>query len=140
MNFKSIGIASLIGGIFMAVLSRIPIINLGNCLFCGWLWSGGILAVWVYNNQEGLGSEVSVGEGALIGAAAGVVGAVLGSLINIVTGGTLISSFTGYSEAFASFVASAFFSVIGFCLNIFIYPFFSTIGGVIGGVLFKSQN
>jgi len=139
MNFKSIGIASLIGGIFMAVLSRIPIINLGNCLFCGWLWSGGILAVWVYNNQEGLGSEVSVGEGALIGAAAGVVGAVLGSLISLVFGGTLISSFTGYNEAFASFV-TGIISIFVFCLNIFIYPFFSTIVGVIGGVLFKSQN
>jgi len=62
-----------LGGLFIGILSALPIIGWGNCCCCLWIVAGGMLAAYV----AGLNRPVSVtpGEGAMLGGAAGLIGA-----------------------------------------------------------------
>jgi hypothetical protein len=62
----------LLGGVFIGVLSALPIISVANCC-CLWLIGGGVLAA--YLDQQGLPHRIGPGRGALVGFLAGVVGA-----------------------------------------------------------------
>ena len=80
-------LAPLLGGLFIGVLSALPIVNLGNCC-CLWIVSGGFLAAYVVAvNEPG---ALSLSRGAAVGALAGVVGAVVwlftSSLLDVVLG------------------------------------------------------
>ena len=75
MNTKNLIIASLIGGLISIILSNVPIINLVNCLLCAGFWLGPLFAVWFYKRQTG---TVTLGQGAAIGALAGVWAGVFG--------------------------------------------------------------
>jgi hypothetical protein len=69
------------GGLLIGVLSALPIISAGNCCCCLWVVAGGMLAV--YLRQQNSPYAVTSAEGALVGLLAGVIGAVVGVLISI---------------------------------------------------------
>ncbi len=71
----------LLGGLFIGVLSALPLVNAGNCCCCLWVVSGGALAV--YLRQQQLFGAIDAAEGALVGLLAGLVGGVIGSLLAI---------------------------------------------------------
>ena len=72
---------SLLGGLFVGVLSALPIISAGNCLCCLWVVSGGVLAAYLLQeDQEG---PLQAGDGAIVGLFAGIVGALLSSVLAI---------------------------------------------------------
>ena len=71
----------LLGGLFIGVLSALPIINAGNCCCCLWVVSGGVLAV--YLRQQSFHGQLNAAEGALVGLMAGLVGGVIGALLSI---------------------------------------------------------
>src|SRR3712207_3305780 len=64
---------ALLGGLFIGVLSSLPIVKIGNVCCCLWVISGGVLAAWVM--QQNTTRPVTPGEGALVGLLAGLVGA-----------------------------------------------------------------
>ena len=146
MNTRSLFIASGIAGIAMALLSNLPVIYLGNCLACLWLWSGGIFGAWIYSRSE---HSITSGQGAVIGVVGGLIGAIIGAVLSTILGGTGLSSLLGsqlgnaqelFGTAAGSFALAGTLSLLGLMFNIFIYPLFGAIGGAIGGIIFGKPN
>jgi hypothetical protein len=71
-----------LGGLFIGILSALPIIGWANCCCCLWILSGGVLAAYL----AGLNRPVSItpGEGAILGGAAGIIGAFIWIPVTIV--------------------------------------------------------
>ena len=72
---------ALLGGLFIGVLSTLPIVNIGNLCCCLWVIGGGALAA--YLQQQDSHEPLSAADGALIGLLAGIVGAFVGAAIQI---------------------------------------------------------
>jgi hypothetical protein len=72
---------ALFGGLFIGVLSTLPIINLGNCVCCMWVLGGGALAVYLM--QQNHPYQVTAADGALVGLLAGVFGGIVGGVLLI---------------------------------------------------------
>src|SRR5260221_10772813 len=70
----------LFGGLFIGVLSALPIISLGNCC-CLWVIGGGVLATYLL--QQNHPYPIATADGALVGLIAGLIGGVLGTLLSI---------------------------------------------------------
>lgn len=133
MNNRQMFIAAAVGGLVMAVLSSVPILSLINCLICAGLWIGGIAAVWFYRRQTG--QLVSAGQGAAIGAVAGVIGAILATLVTVAFGGAMVESMiaadtTGtLRDSLGGLVGTGVTAIFAFIMNIILYPLFGAIGG-----------
>ena len=67
--------AALLGGLFIGVVSGLPIVGAANACCCLWVVSGGVLTT--YLGQQGLTTALAPAEAALSGLVAGIVGAVL---------------------------------------------------------------
>jgi hypothetical protein len=74
--------SALLGGLFIGVLSSLPILSLGNTCCCLWVVTGGLLTT--YLQQQGRETRVESGEAAMGGLLAGVVGALLMTLVSFV--------------------------------------------------------
>ena len=72
---------ALLGGVFIGVLSALPIINAGNCCCCLWVLAGGVLAV--YLRQQNTPGALEASEGALLGLMAGFIGGVIAAILSI---------------------------------------------------------
>jgi hypothetical protein len=72
---------ALFGGLLIGVLSALPLVNAGNCCCCLWVIAGGMLAV--YLRQQNSPFAVTSAEGAFVGLLAGLTGGVLGVLLSI---------------------------------------------------------
>ena len=72
---------ALFGGLFIGVLSTLPIISFGNCVCCMWVLGGGALAVYLM--QQNHPYPVNVADGALVGLLAGVIGGIVGGVLLI---------------------------------------------------------
>ena len=71
---------ALFGGLFIGVLSALPIINIGNCC-CLWVIGGGVLATYLM--QQNHPYPIAAADGALVGLLAGLMGGALGTLLSI---------------------------------------------------------
>jgi hypothetical protein len=72
---------ALYGGLVIGVLSALPIVSAGNCCCCLWVVLGGMLAV--YLRQQNSPFAVTSAEGALVGLLAGLIGGVVGTVLSI---------------------------------------------------------
>lgn len=72
---------ALLGGLLTGVLSALPLVNAGNCCCCLWYIAGGVLAV--YLRQQNLAFQIAASEGALVGMFAGLIGGVIASILSI---------------------------------------------------------
>jgi hypothetical protein len=72
---------ALFGGLLIGVLSALPIVSAGNCCCCLWVVLGGMLAV--YLRQQNSPFAVTSAEGALVGLLAGIIGGVVGVVLSI---------------------------------------------------------
>jgi hypothetical protein len=69
------------GGLFIGVLSALPIVQAGNCCCCLWVVAGGVLATYLRQQQSPYGIQAS--EGALVGLMAGLIGGIITVIISI---------------------------------------------------------
>ena len=69
------------GGLFIGVLSALPLVNAGNCCCCLWVICGGALAA--YLRQQSSAVQIDAAEGALVGLMAGAIGGVIASILSI---------------------------------------------------------
>ena len=69
---------ALLGGLFIGVLSALPLLNLCCCL---WVIGGGMIAVYLM--QQNHPYAVTAADGALVGLLAGMVGGIIGVLLSI---------------------------------------------------------
>ena len=72
---------ALIGGVVLGVLSVIPFVSAANVCCCLWAILGGMLATNLYVKNSP--TRVSAGDGAILGAIAGAVGAVIYLIVGI---------------------------------------------------------
>ena len=71
---------ALFGGLFIGVLSALPLINIANCC-CLWVLGGGVLATYLM--QQNQPDPIQAADGALVGLLAGLFGGILGALLSI---------------------------------------------------------
>ena len=69
------------GGLFIGVLSALPVVSLGNCACCLWIVGGGMLTGYLL--QRDRADALTLGEGAIGGLMAGLVGAVVYLAVSI---------------------------------------------------------
>src|SRR5262245_17975922 len=65
----------------MGVLSALPIVSAGNICCCLWVVSGGLVAAYVF--QQNQTAPLSPSDGALVGLLAGLFGAVIHTAVSI---------------------------------------------------------
>jgi len=144
---------ALVGGLFIGVLSALPIVNTGNCCCCLWVISGGVLAAYLrqQNSPEGITSA----EGAFIGFLAGIAGGLLGALLSIPIdlmmgpfqhrlmewvlsmNPDMPSEFRDLSERAGTGPAAVTFKLV---LGVVTGAVFGMIGGLLGVALFKKNT
>jgi hypothetical protein len=73
--------AALLGGLFIGVLSALPVVQMGNCCCCLWVITGGMLATYV---DRAPGRPNDLARGAVDGALAGIIGAMVWLIAAIV--------------------------------------------------------
>jgi hypothetical protein len=141
--------APLLGGLFIGVLSALPILNLGNCC-CLWIFGGGVLAA--YLDQQHDPRPTTAGRGAMNGLLAGMLGAVVWLVVALAIE-PLVAPVLDRAVDFALATpdvppelralleSNRGRSSAGFALNFFLLlcagAIFSTLGGVLGAALFK---
>jgi hypothetical protein len=141
LNTRSLLLSGLIAGVAMGLLSQIPLVACINCLLLGWVWGGGIGAVFVYRRYE-KNPPLSTTQGLVLGATAGVIGAVVGGFAAALFGG-MTAAFT---HALANLVGengrsitnifiTSGFSLLRIIRDIFIYGIVGAIGGLIATAL-----
>lgn len=79
MPHKKLGPAAL-GGLFIGVLSALPLVSLANCC-CLWIVGGGYLAAYVM--QQDHPAPITAVDGAIVGFLAGIFGAVVFTIVVI---------------------------------------------------------
>lgn len=147
MNTKFLLLTSLIVGVLTALLSSIPLVSAVNCLLCGWFWLGGIFGVWLYRNFTK--ETLTTGKAALMGVVAGLIAAVLATLIGLAFSGNTMpispEQMQQLEEALGEQAAQIFadpttLTLIGAVFSLILYPLFTAIGGMIGAAIFKPKQ
>jgi hypothetical protein len=139
---------ALIGGAVAGILSGLPFLN---CLCCFWIIGGAMLAAHLLAKESPV--SLKAGDGALVGALAGISAAVVNSLIAIPLAGLKLAVTRRMLERLAEFAdempsgweawldrTGAGFSValffIGLFLSAAIFAAVGALGGVLGASLF----
>ena len=131
-------LGGLIVGILSGVLSIVPIANYCCCL---WSIGGGVLAAFIY--IKGSSVPVKIGDGALVGGLAGVVGGILYLIINVPL--TLLIGMaalgaqlrqTGLNLPVPPFVLVIISSII----TAVILAVLAALGGIIGVAIFEKRK
>jgi hypothetical protein len=141
---------ALIGGLVLGMLSALPIVNICCCL---WVVSGGAVSAYVL--QERQSTTLTPGEGALVGLLAGVIGTFIYLLLSVpislllapfeqqllerlATVGNMPPEFREYATRPAGLRALGV--LFDFVIRFFVDVTFSTIGGVLGAVVFGKKT
>jgi hypothetical protein len=144
--------AALLGGVFIGVLSALPIVKYANCC-CIWVIAGGMVAA--YLDQQNDPRTITAGRGALAGLLAGVIGAfvwliaalVLSALISPLQEGMAQAVFRNAPDV-APDVRAVWEAVgsnswlkygMSFVLRLFVGSLVSTFGGLLGAAFFRND-
>jgi len=135
-------------------LSALPIVAAGNVCCCLWVISGGVVAA--YALQQSQPQAITPADGALVGFLAGVLGAFVYLVISVpidLTIGPMERAIArrmvenmGGAEGFRSYfersemVAGPIRFVINFLTMLFVGAIFSTIGGIVGALIFRKRE
>ena len=143
---------ALYGGLFIGVLSALPLVNAGNCCCCLWVLMGGALAV--YLRQQNSPYSVPASEGALTGLLAGLIGGVVAGLLSIplqaMTSGfqhqileRILSSNpdmpTEARDAMERWATGSALRTVGALINVVVFTVFGMLGGLLGVAVFKKN-
>lgn len=146
LNNSSMFFAAGVAGAVAGLASSLPIINLLNCLLCGWIWIGGIAAVYLYNGREPI--KLQPAQGALVGALAGVVASIVTVVLSMALGGFGVAAASLNDPEIAQYldqfggreVVGGLAASFGLVCNVVIYGGFGALGGLIGAALFKNKT
>jgi hypothetical protein len=146
---------ALYGGVFIGVLSALPLINLANCC-CLWVLGGGVLATYLV--QQNHPYPVTAADGALTGLLAGAIGGVLGVLLSIpiemamgpfqqriierfiLSNPQVTPEMRDAVENMARGGANAVMIVMRLFFGVCIGAIFGMLGGLLGVALFKKKD
>ena len=146
--------SAFLGGLFIGVLSALPIINVANCC-CLWIMGGGLLSAYLVQQNEP--QPITVGRGAFAGVLAGVIGAfvwlfvamalsaVIGPLQERMIDAMLRNAqdmppeAREWLELMANRASSPFRYALGFLFHFCGGLIFATLGGILGAVFFRRE-
>ncbi len=152
---------ALIGGVALGVASAIPFLNCLNCACCALAIGGGFLASALYFKDAVPAPQPPYGDGAVLGAMAGVIGAFTASIVSIPF--QLLSSSLGFQpdisqieealgdqeippivQQFMEAMFSGGFAIgailIGLVFNLVLFTIFAMIGAIIGVAVFNKKG
>jgi hypothetical protein len=150
---------ALLGGLLIGVLSSLPIVKAGNLCCCLWVVSGGLLTVYLQQQQKA--EPIETGEAVLGGLIAGLIGAVIVCVFTyiamIVMGPVIQSSLASVQSALESnadmppaardlalsamrMMTGGGAIVIGLLITIPLYAVFSMLGALLGTALFRKKQ
>ena len=139
---------ALLGGLFLGVLSALPIVQLCNCC-CLWVVGGGVLAA--YLQQQNQTAPITLVQGARVGLLAGVVGACVWLALDTALSpiqGRFVDEVMRNARDLPPEVRTWFESVeanrsggsaFGFALMLVFGSAVSTIGGIAGAAYFRND-
>jgi uncharacterized protein YqgC (DUF456 family) len=151
---------TLLAGLLFGALGGTPFLNLINCACCALIIGCGFFGSYLYSNEcRRRGASFRAGTGALVGLVAGVFYALVNTLVEtavtVTVGDLFVARFAEWFrnvpnvppetiDQLDQFAAQAgAFSVVGLVLGFFLHLFlaaiFSTLGGLIGGAVFKIE-
>ena len=143
---------ALWGGLFIGVLSALPLVSAGNCCCCLWVLVGGVLAA--YLRQQNNPYQIDAAEGAIVGLMAGALGGVVCAILSIpfqmMTGpmqqdwmDRVLSNNPEVTPEMREMVerltTGAGFQLIGAIISVVVFSIFGTLGGLIGVAVFKKN-
>ena len=143
---------ALFGGLFIGVLSALPLVQAGNCCCCLWVIAGGVLAV--YLRQQNTPYAIASAEGALMGLLAGAIGGVVTSLLSIpmqaISGPMqermmdwVVSMNPDFPADLRGMIergpGSGLFLIASMVFNVVVYSVFGLLGGLLGTAVFKKN-
>jgi hypothetical protein len=144
--------APLLGGLFIGILSALPVISWGNCC-CLWIVSGGLLAA--YLDQQNDPRPTTIGRGAFNGFVAGIIGAFVWLVVSMGLDVVLAPVRERIAQDLIRFArdmppeARAALESIGtsspaaYAFNFFLLlcagGIFSTLGGMLGATFFRND-
>ena len=156
--------ATVIGGLSAAVLSAIPIVSCLNVACCSLLIGGGMLAAFIYSRDvAAAGGSFAVGNGAAVGLVTGgfyavgtaVTSAIMRVVIDISPAeqfelireqmeqsGNLPPDALDMLDRVSGFLTESgggLLFIIGFGFSLLLGAVFCTVGGLIGGAVFKKN-
>jgi hypothetical protein len=144
--------AAILGGLFIGILSALPIVN---CCCCLWIICGGLLAAYI--DQQNDPRPTTVGRGAGAGALAGIVGAfvwipasmMLGALMAPIQEGLMAEFIRNaqdmppeareWIERLSGPGSAPFRYSMGFVLRFCAGALFATLGGMLGAAFFRND-
>lgn len=147
---------TMIGGLTAGAVAGLPVLGMLNCACCALIIGGGFLASWLYSREcTSRGASFTPGNGALVGLVAGLfyaIGASLvGGLVQMVMPADIeqisqmLDQFNmpeesrGQAERWVEMMGSGVGVVLFFFLNLLLAAVFSTVGGLIGGAVFRHE-
>jgi hypothetical protein len=142
---------ALIGGAVAGILSALPFMS---CLCCLWILGGAALAAYLYAKDAP--GPVTTGDGAVVGALAGVMAAVIDAFIGIPMRGVNLAVMKRMLERLSDFTkdmpadwqtwlerssgrTSIAMFFLGLLISAAIFAAFGALGGVIGTSLFGKK-
>ena len=143
----------LFGGLFVGVLSGLPIVNFGNVCCCLWIVGGGALTAWLL--QRDRFDPLPLDEGALGGFLAGVTGAVVYVAVSIPiafvtaplqrgmmefaldSGADVPPEVREMIESVGASESILLGAVVGFGFMLIAGMIFSTLGGLVGALMVR---
>ncbi|HKQ60939.1 MAG TPA: hypothetical protein VJS92_06590 [Candidatus Polarisedimenticolaceae bacterium] len=149
--------STLIGGSVFGVLSAVPILGLLNCACCALVLGAGFFAAYLYSNQcKGAGAAFRPADGAIVGLVAALFHALAWTVVHLLFRAIVgaedpadaMSQMDQFnipeeSREMARKVAELMVSGVGQVLLFFVWlllgAIFSTLGGLIGGAVFKVE-
>ena len=148
--------ATMIGGLSAGFVGAVPLVGIVNLCCCALVISGGFFAAFLYSNEcKSLGVEFRAGNGAMVGLVAGLfyslattvfAGIVqllmptdIDEMLEMLEGFDLPPEAVETATRFAEGSTGIVGMMIGFFFWLVVAAVFSTIGGLIGGAVFKVE-
>jgi ABC-type phosphate transport system permease subunit len=145
---------ALLGGLLIGVLSALPVINFANCC-CAWILFGGALAAYLM--QQNHPEPIMIGDGAIVGLLAGLVGAFVWLIVSVPISlamapfqATMMQDVLSNSrdlppemrallERFSGAPTIGLGLVFGFFVMLVVSSLFGMVGGLFGALMFKKN-
>ena len=145
---------ALLGGLAIGVLSALPVINVATCC-CAWILFGGGLAAYLM--QQNHPEPIMIGDGAIVGLLAGLVGAFVWVIVSVpiamamapfqaaMTQDFLSSArdlppeARAWLERFSGAPTIGFGLLLGFFVMLVVSTLFGMLGGLFGALIFRKN-
>jgi hypothetical protein len=146
---------AVFGGLLIGVLSALPIVSVGNCC-CLWIVGGGLLAAYLM--QANHPEPIDLGDGAVAGLLAGIIGAFVWALVslpmNLVLGPfqarmleRIMDASRDVPDGVRTWIRTFRYEgfglvrvLVGFTFMLIAGMVCSTVGGLVGAALFQRKS